>query len=145
MNLNVCKTAMSVSKRNYIRWSISLIPNSHTGFLHIPHRILRTKIHWKIRSTLKINLIDNAEFSSSLLPQTWNLRDKLLASRSSVLLAEITECLGINLYVNPIWHGGTPPKMFLTTVLKRLGGVSWNLVTFNINLRSIKKKLFLVT
>ena len=27
-----------------------------------------------------------------------------------------------------------PPKMFLTTVLKSLGGGSWNLVTFNINI-----------
>ena len=33
-----------------------------------------------------------------------------------------------------------PPKMFLTTVLKRLGGGS--LVTFNINLCSIKKSYF---
>ena len=33
----------------------------------------------------------------------------------------------------------TPQKMFLTTVLKRLGGQSWNFVTFNINLWSIKK------
>ena len=32
--------------------------------------------------------------------------------------------------------------MFLTTVLKRLGGESWNLVTFNINLWSIKKVNF---
>ena len=41
--------------------------------------------------------------------------------------------------------GLTPPppkKMFLTTVLKRLGGRSWNLVTFNINLWSIKKSYF---
>ena len=32
--------------------------------------------------------------------------------------------------------------MFLTTVLKRVGGQSWNLVTFNINLWSIKKLYF---
>ena len=32
--------------------------------------------------------------------------------------------------------------MFLTTVPKRLGGGSWNLVTFNINLFSIKKSYF---
>ena len=32
-----------------------------------------------------------------------------------------------------------PPKMFLTTVPKRLGEGSRNLVTFNINLFSIKK------
>ena len=32
--------------------------------------------------------------------------------------------------------------MFLTTVLKRLGGGSSNLVTFNINLWSIKKSYF---
>ena len=31
------------------------------------------------------------------------------------------------------------PQMFLTTVLKRFGGGSWHLVTFNINLWSIKK------
>ena len=35
-----------------------------------------------------------------------------------------------------------PPKMFLTTVLKHLGGGSWNLVTFNINIFSIKKLIF---
>ena len=34
------------------------------------------------------------------------------------------------------------PKMFLTTVPKRLGGGSSNLVTFNINLCSIKKSYF---
>ena len=34
-----------------------------------------------------------------------------------------------------------PPKMFLTTVHKRLGGGSWNLVTFNTNLFSIKNKV----
>ena len=39
--------------------------------------------------------------------------------------------------------GMMAPKMFLTTVSKRLGGGSWNLATFNINLCSIKK-LFLV-
>ena len=38
-------------------------------------------------------------------------------------------------------HDG-PPKMFLTTVLKRFGGGSWNLVTFNINLWGIKKSYF---
>ena len=32
--------------------------------------------------------------------------------------------------------------MFLTTVLKRLEGESFNLVTFNINLRSIQKSYF---
>ena len=32
--------------------------------------------------------------------------------------------------------------MFSTTVLKRLGGGSWNLVSFNINLCSIKKVIF---
>ena len=35
-----------------------------------------------------------------------------------------------------------PPKMFLITMLKRLGGGSWNLVTFNINPWSIKKMIF---
>ena len=35
------------------------------------------------------------------------------------------------------------PKMFLTTVPKRLGGGGYNLVPFNINLCSIKK-LFLI-
>ena len=35
-----------------------------------------------------------------------------------------------------------PPKMFLTTVPKRFGGGSWNLVTFNINLWGIKKSYF---
>ena len=46
--------------------------------------------------------------------------------------------------LNPIWHGGAwwPPKMFLTTVPKRFGGGSWNLVTFNINLWDIKKSYF---
>ena len=46
--------------------------------------------------------------------------------------------------LNPIWYGGHdgPPKMFLTTVLKRFGGESWNLVNFNINLWSIKKVIF---
>ena len=34
------------------------------------------------------------------------------------------------------------PKMFLTTVPKRLGVGSWNLLTFNINLYSIKKSYF---
>ena len=34
------------------------------------------------------------------------------------------------------------PKMILTTLPKRLGGGSWNLVTFNINLFSIKKSYF---
>ena len=34
------------------------------------------------------------------------------------------------------------PKMFLTTVLKRLGERSWNLVTFNINLWRIRKSYF---
>ena len=38
-------------------------------------------------------------------------------------------------------HDG-PPKMFLLTVPKRLGGGSRNLVTFNINLCSIKKSYF---
>ena len=38
-------------------------------------------------------------------------------------------------------HDG-PSKMFLTTVPKRLGGGSCNLVTFNINLFSIKKSYF---
>ena len=32
--------------------------------------------------------------------------------------------------------------MFLTTVLKRSGGGSWNFVTFNINLWSIKNVIF---
>ena len=47
--------------------------------------------------------------------------------------------------INLIWHGGhdaPPPKIFLTSVSKRLGGGSWNLVTFNINLFSIKKSYF---
>ena len=35
-----------------------------------------------------------------------------------------------------------PPQMFLTTVPKRLGGGSSNLVTFNINLFSIIKSYF---
>ena len=34
------------------------------------------------------------------------------------------------------------PKMFLITVPKRLGRGSWNLVTININLFSIKKSYF---
>ena len=34
------------------------------------------------------------------------------------------------------------PQMFLPTVPKRLGGGSLNLVTFNINLFSIKKNYF---
>ena len=34
------------------------------------------------------------------------------------------------------------PQMFLPTVPKRLGGGSWNLVTFNINLWNIKKSYF---
>ena len=38
-------------------------------------------------------------------------------------------------------HDGSP-KMFLTTVLKCIGVGSWNLVTFNINLLSIKKVIF---
>ena len=38
-------------------------------------------------------------------------------------------------------HDG-PSKMFLTTVPKRLGGESLNLVTFNINLFSIIKSYF---
>ena len=47
--------------------------------------------------------------------------------------------------LNPIWHwrgGMMAPKMFLTTAPKRLGGGSWNLLTFNINLFSIKKVIF---
>ena len=32
-----------------------------------------------------------------------------------------------------------PPQMFLTIVLNRSAGGSWNFVTFNINLWSIKK------
>ena len=46
---------------------------------------------------------------------------------------------------NPIWHGGGawwPTKIFLTTVPKRLIEGSWNLVTFIINLFSIKKSYF---
>ena len=35
-----------------------------------------------------------------------------------------------------------PPKMFLTTVLKRLGGGRWSLLIFNINLWSIKESYF---
>ena len=35
-----------------------------------------------------------------------------------------------------------PPKMFLTTVFKHLGGGSWNLVTFNISLWNIRKRYF---
>ena len=34
------------------------------------------------------------------------------------------------------------PQNVLTTVPKRLGGGSWNLVTFNINLWSIRKSYF---
>ena len=50
-------------------------------------------------------------------------------------------------FFNPIWHGGGggawwSPKMFLPTVPKRLGGGNWNLVTFNINLFSIKRSYF---
>ena len=51
---------------------------------------------------------------------------------------------------DPIWHGGhdapSPPKkkMFLTTMLKRLGGGSWNFLTFNINLWSIKKVIYVI-
>ena len=41
-------------------------------------------------------------------------------------------------YISDIGGGG-PPEMFLITVLKRLGGGSWNLMTFNINLWSITK------
>ena len=36
----------------------------------------------------------------------------------------------------------SPHKMVLTTVLKRVGGGTWNLVTFKINLWSIKKSYF---
>ena len=36
----------------------------------------------------------------------------------------------------------SPPKMLFTTVPKRLRGESWNLVSFNINLCSIKKSYF---
>ena len=36
----------------------------------------------------------------------------------------------------------TAPKMFLTTVPKRLGGETLNLLTFNINIYSIKKSYF---
>ena len=35
-----------------------------------------------------------------------------------------------------------PPHIFLTTVLKSLGGGNRNFVTFNINLWSIKKVIF---
>ena len=47
-------------------------------------------------------------------------------------------------YLNLFDMGGPwwPPKMFLTTVPKRLRGGSWNLVTFNINLWGIKKSNF---
>ena len=38
-------------------------------------------------------------------------------------------------------HDG-PTKLFLTTVPKRLAGGSSNLVTFNINICSIKKVIF---
>ena len=47
--------------------------------------------------------------------------------------------LGV-LFINPIWHGG--PEMFLTIMLKRLGGRNWNLVTFIVNLWSIKNVIF---
>ena len=47
--------------------------------------------------------------------------------------------LGV-LFINRIWHG--VPEMFLTTMLKRLGGRSSSLVTFTINLWSIKKVIF---
>ena len=38
--------------------------------------------------------------------------------------------------------GMMAPKMFLTTVLKRLGGGSWNFLTFNSNPWSIRKVIF---
>ena len=66
----------------------------------------------------------------------------LLLLAMLVLLHSFSCCkFGI---INPIWHGGPwwPPKMFLTTVPKRLAGGSWNLVTFYINLFSIKKSYF---
>ena len=53
------------------------------------------------------------------------------------LVTNIKTCCQAIISKNAIWHGGGawwPPKMFLTTVLKRLGGGSWNLVIFNINL-----------
>ena len=40
------------------------------------------------------------------------------------------------------WEAWWPPKVFLTTVPKRLGEESWNSVTFNINPCSIKKSYF---
>ena len=45
---------------------------------------------------------------------------------------------------NLTWGRGAwwPSKMFLTTVLKRLGEGCWKLVTFNINLWSIKNSYF---
>ena len=52
-----------------------------------------------------------------------------VCSLSQKILAEL----------NPIWHA----KMFLTTVLKRFEVGSWNFVTFNITLCSIKKYIFL--
>ena len=46
----------------------------------------------------------------------------------------------LTLFDTGVGHDG--PQIFLITVLKRLGGGSWNVVTFNINLWSIQKFSF---
>ena len=88
----------------------------------------------------------------SLLQNLWNLVCLTFSEQDSNLKPGLhisrkdRKHLFADRFFNPIRQGGGgddgPPKCFLTTVLKRFGGGSWNLATFDINLWSIKKSYF---
>ena len=98
--------------------------------------------HW----TLKMSF---SNFCAFVWCQNWCYCRSVMLRKSSLLsflLNYWMYTLKTLLYVLTLFDMGgggiMPPKMFLTTVPKRFGGGSWNLVTFNIHLWGINKSYF---
>ena len=69
--------------------------------------------------------------------------EKAYGMRTIITIVKADYCLMSQLLLSILSNVTLPrTKMFFTTVPKRLGGGSWNLVTFDINLCCIKKSYF---
>ena len=81
----------------------------------------------------------NLKSFGQIQPELWAKEVWVLCYRGNGPGNSFAHQHGCHIINVSIWHG---EGMFLTTVLKRLGGESWNFVTFNINLWNIKESYF---
>ena len=96
--------------------------------------IFSTADGWWVNSSFQSSSVESPSFILSSSDLNWDC------------CGSISDTMWLTSRLTLFEMGGWwPSKMFLTIVLKSVVGESWNLVTFNINLWSIRKKLFMVS